>query len=87
MNAPIDLPSDGEDSGDDDDDDENISGDERPKKLQRILLNVENKQIERTFTHEVVMSFLMSKRTPVREEKLIFFTESREWSTFWRNTM
>ena len=33
MNAPIDLPSDGEDSGDDDDDDENISGDERPKKL------------------------------------------------------
>ena len=43
MNAPIDLPSDGEDSGDDDDDDENISGDERPKKLQRILLNVENK--------------------------------------------
>ena len=29
----------------------------------------------------------MSRILPIHEEKLTFFTESKEWSTFWRNTI
>ena len=89
MNAAVELPSDGEEDYDDTSE-SNLEQSQqivKRKKLKKVLVNIDTKQEEKSFTHEVVIQFLIDKKLPLREEKLIFFTESKEWSTFWRNTI
>lgn len=84
INAPIELPSDQDEDYDDSSDSMTMK---KKVKLKKVLVNIDTKQVEKTFTHEVILQFLLKKKMPILEEKLIFFTESREWSIFWRNTI
>ena len=84
INAPVELPSDQDDDWGDSSD---RSAQQIKKRYQKILVNIDSRQEEKGFTHEVILQFLKAKKTPIQEEKLVFFTESKEWSTFWRNTI
>ena len=79
----MELPSDADEDWDDSSDSMTV----RKNKLKKVLINIDTKTEEVSFTHEVILQFMISKKPPIREEKLILFTESKEWSTFWRNTI
>ena len=65
------------------------------KKVVPKLYNLDTNEVEKTFVHEIRLSFKLGdpKKTKKKdlknqEERLIvLYTESNEWSVFWRNTI